>query len=272
MSFKYDPFGRRFEKTVTEEDDWETKTKAFTYVYDNEDIILEILTTVKGGWSRTETARYTHGPGIDEPLAIEKKGEIFFYHADGLGSVTALTDGWQRVVKRYDYDSFGNLRGRRDYERDHDGYDRSGDDDHDESNVKNAFTFTGREWDKEIELYYYRARYYDATTGRFTAFDPILGGAQHTEANSCRQSVSPFPLQSPQELNRYGYVANNPLSFIDPQGLSGATERRLNCFPKLSASSPDPPAAGRSTFVFFLGTRTQLSPRGGTGAAGGSAG
>ncbi|WP_353933154.1 RHS repeat-associated core domain-containing protein [Okeanomitos corallinicola] len=33
--------------------------------------------------------------------------------------------------------------------------------------------FTGREFDQEIGLYYYRARYYDQATGRFLSEDPI---------------------------------------------------------------------------------------------------
>lgn len=126
VTFKYDPFGRRIEKAVTDEDDWDTETKTTTYIYDNEGIILEFLTTAKYGRSWTETTRYTHGPGIDEPLAVERGGEVHFYHADGLGSVTALTDGWQRVVKRYGYDSFGNQTQRDDDDgdRDGDGWDR----------------------------------------------------------------------------------------------------------------------------------------------------
>jgi RHS repeat-associated protein len=35
-----------------------------------------------------------------------------------------------------------------------------------------GFSLTGRDWDPEIALYYYRARYYDPKTGRFTAEDP----------------------------------------------------------------------------------------------------
>jgi RHS repeat-associated protein len=58
---------------------------------------------------------------------------------------------------------------------------------------------TGREWDKETGLYYYRARYYDPMEGRFVSKDPIsfAGG----------------------DVNLYGYVLNNPINYVDPKGL-----------------------------------------------------
>ena len=92
----------------------------------------------------------------------------------------ALTDRRQRVMESYDYDSFGNIK-------------RKGD------KVKNTYTFTGREWDREIGLYYYRARYYDPKAGRFPSKDPIgFGGG---------------------DVNLYAYVRNNPVNLTDPLGL-----------------------------------------------------
>ncbi len=181
VSFKYDPFGRRIEKKVEEvEHGRAEETKTFTYVYDNEDIILEYQAKTDDGKPKTDTTRYIHGPGIDELLALERKGEMYYYHADGLGSVTALTDKKQKVVESYAYSSFGEIK-------------QNGD------KVKNAFTFTSREWDEEIGLYYYRARYYDAKVGRFIESDPIgLKGG----------------------INLYVYAENNPIRFTDPRGLA----------------------------------------------------
>ena len=61
-----------------------------------------------------------------------------------------------------------------------------------------AYTYTGREWDKETGLYYYRHRYYDPMEGRFISKDPISfkGG----------------------DVNLYGYVQNNPVNYKDPKG------------------------------------------------------
>lgn len=206
VEFKYDPFGRRIEKKVEGNDG----TKVYNYVYDNEDIILEYETKTDG---KIETTKYTHGLGIDEPLAIEQKGDIYFYHADGLGSIIALTDIKQRVVQSYTYDSFGGMK-------------QSGD------KVKQPYTFTGREWDKEIGFYFYRARYYDADIGRFISFDPILhsANAPPVKVASCGNSVfgSTFDslLFTPAKLNPFLYVVGNPVRYKDPLGLAPGAD---NC-------------------------------------------
>jgi type VI secretion system secreted protein VgrG len=186
VSFKYDPFGRRIEKRVEEIADGRVEARAFTYVYDNEDIILEYRTGADEAdddhrdRGRVKVSRFVHGPGIDAPLAMEQKGTIYYYHADGLGSIVNLTDQCGRVVQSYDYDSFGNMQRRG-------------------GEVKQPYGYTGREWDKELGLYYYRARYYDPAAGRFIGKDPIgfAGG----------------------DVNLYRYVQNNPVNWIDPLGL-----------------------------------------------------
>lgn len=154
VTFKYDPFGRRIEKRIREGENCRNEdVVVHTYVYDGQAIILENETSGEGRHNRTETTKYVHGPGIDEPLAMMRGNEVFYYHADGLGSIIALTDKRQKVVEKYEYDSFGNLKGY--------------------SKPTQLFTFTAREWDKETGLYYYRARYYDTIDGRFIAKDPI---------------------------------------------------------------------------------------------------
>ena len=178
VDFAYDPFGRRIEKRVTEK----RQTRATRYAYDHQDIILELDEAGNIG------NRYLHGPGIDEPLALHQGRNTYYYHADGLGSITALTDRRGRVVQSYHYDSFGNLHNQK-------------------NRIKQPYTFTAREYDRETGLYYYRARYYDAMAGRFISKDPIG-----------------FEGDGP---NLYAYVLNNPINFIDPLGLnawSGASD------------------------------------------------
>ncbi len=64
--------------------------------------------------------------------------------------------------------------------------------------------YTDQEWDAETGLYNYNARLYDHIVGRFITPDSIV--------------QSPF---DPQTLNRYAYVRNNPLIFVDPSGHLG---------------------------------------------------
>lgn len=47
MTFTYDPFGRRIAKTVEEQEHGTVETKVFNYVYDQEDVIVEVLTTTE---------------------------------------------------------------------------------------------------------------------------------------------------------------------------------------------------------------------------------
>lgn len=192
VTFAYDPLGRRISKTVhkqeiDDEDDDEDTGKGSKgshlpcprttyYVYDDKNIIMEY--NQKG----EVTARYVHGLGIDEPLSIEKKHNTYYYHADGLGSIVALTDERGDLAWSYSYDSFGNMRQR-------------------SQPAIQPYTYTGREYDPETGLYYYRARYYDPKAGRFVTKDPIGFDSG--------------------DVNLYAYVENNPVNFVDPTGLAG---------------------------------------------------
>ena len=64
---------------------------------------------------------------------------------------------------------------------------------------ENRYAFTGREWDGDLDLYYYRARYYDPAEGRFIGADPLAFAAG--------------------DVNLYRYVGNSPALLTDPSGL-----------------------------------------------------
>lgn len=166
-TYRYDGLGRRIEKLAN------GQMKRF--IYDGEDILLEYDAT------NTLQARYTHGSGIDEPIAVTRGGSTFFYHQDGLGTVTELTDSTGATAKAYAYDAYGSI------------VNQTG-------SVDQPYTYTGRELDSETGLYYYRARYYDPRIGRFLQTDPngVVGG----------------------DINPFRYVRSNPVNFIDPYGLA----------------------------------------------------
>jgi RHS repeat-associated protein len=125
------------------------------------------------GGSGNPLASYAHGPGVDEPLALYSGPTTSYCHADGLGSLTALTDPTGAVAASYVYDSFGNLTAST-------------------GTITNAYRYTAREFDSETGLYYYRARYYDPATGRFATEDP--------DKSSSPQSLYPYADNSPVRL------------------------------------------------------------------------
>ena len=84
--YAYDPFGRRIVK--------EAGGTTTHYVYDH--LSYQVLSEYEdGGGGFSQARRFVYGVGIDEPLAMETTtggGGRYFYHRDGLGSVTNLTD------------------------------------------------------------------------------------------------------------------------------------------------------------------------------------
>ena len=109
-------------------------------------------------------------------------GNMRYVHQDHLGSTAVVTDSAGNVVFERTYDPWGNVRtstGTADTDR----------------------LFTGQRFDAATGLYYYNARYYDPTLGRFISPDTIVPG-----------------VGNPQAWNRYAYVVNNPLRYTDPSG------------------------------------------------------
>jgi len=124
-----------------------------------------------------------HAEYIDTPLSITTYEKTYYYHRDHLGSIVSLSNASQIEVENYSYDAYG-LTERTQTEV-----------------TNNPYAYTGREYD-DSDLYYYRARYYDPSIQRFLSEDPIgfLSG----------------------DYNFYRYVRNDPVNFVDPEGLSPA--------------------------------------------------
>jgi len=165
VAFKYDPFGRRIYKSSS------VGTSVFAYDGDN----LAEETNASGG----VVARYSQGLNIDEPLAMLRSGTTSFYNADGLGSVTSLSNPAGTLAQTYQFDSFGKLSNST-------------------GSLVNPFRYTARDFDTEINLQFSRARYYDPSVGRFISEDP----ARYDD-----------------NQNFFKYALNNPTIYLDPSGL-----------------------------------------------------
>jgi RHS repeat-associated protein len=105
--------------------------------------------------------------------------------------------------------------------------------------------FTQKERDIETGLDYFGARYYGSTQGRFTSVDPVAIKLKH--------------LTNPQDLNRYAYVANNPLAFFDPDGREKITIIIRTFIPQKQVMTPLGPVKGDGRNVGEPGTyRTEF--------------
>ncbi|MCA9224658.1 MAG: RHS repeat-associated core domain-containing protein, partial [Planctomycetales bacterium] len=176
VEYTYDPFNNRIAKQVDVDGDGPAESEGEHYVYNGSRIALVFDNT--GNLQH----RYLHGPAIDQILADEDAmGNVLWPLTDQVGSVRDLVDSTGTVVNHLVYDSFGQLTSETNAAVDH------------------LFGFTGREYDEETGMNYYRARYYDPTVGRFLSTDPsgFHGG----------------------DSNLYRYVGNNPITFTDPMGL-----------------------------------------------------
>ena len=195
---------------TTQRDSWHlsgrTASGPSVYLYDG--MGTSVIEEVDG--SSNLLARYTQGPAVDQPFAELRSGTTSFYQQDGLGSVTSLGNVAGALANSYSYDSFGKL------------FASTG-------TLTNPYQYTGREFDAETGLYYYRARYCDTIADRFITEDPIEfdGGS----------------------LNFYVYVGNNPTTLTDPLGLrvlnpnnyavSGAVASALQSFNKCIGCDKD---------------------------------
>ena len=168
VEYVHDPLGRRIAKkvdgTIIEKYLWQGLTRLLA-VYDGSDNLL---------------MRFEYADGR-MPVSMTSSGSTYYLTYDQVGSLRVVADTFGNVVKRIDYDSFGNIIN--------------------DSNSTFAvpFGFAGGLHDRDTGLVRFGFRDYDSDVGRWTAKDPILFAGGDTDL--------------------YGYVRNDPINLIDQHGL-----------------------------------------------------
>ncbi|CAG0981385.1 partial tRNA nuclease WapA, partial [Anaerolineae bacterium] len=157
------------------------------YLWDEFSAYGDVVRETNG--TGTELANYTLAN--QQLIAQVRGGTANYYLQDGQGSTRALTNATGDITDTYNYLAYGQV------------YSQTG-------TTTNSYLYTGQQFDSATGLYDLRARYYDPGLGRFVSRDTY-----------------PINYRNPIELNRYGYVGNNPINHQDPLGLYIATDRAL---------------------------------------------
>ena len=150
-TYKFDALGRRVFQGHG--------TSSTVYVPSGQQTIADY---VSGTTASTPSYNYVYGSYVDEPVYRDDVGgsDDVYFHRNQQYSVVALTNAGGATVERYAYSAYGVLT-----IADSAGIPRV------DSAHNNRYTYTGREWDKIVGLYHFRAREYDASLGRFCSRD-----------------------------------------------------------------------------------------------------
>lgn len=120
----------------------------------------------------------------EEPVATNRAADRYLLQGGSVGNITHAVNRAGVIENEYGYDAFGMRTNVT------------------TTGASTRHGYTGEHYDEETGLLYLRARYYDPMIGRFISVDPYLGR-----------------LEEPGTQNRYAYVGNNPLLYVDPSGL-----------------------------------------------------
>jgi RHS repeat-associated protein len=176
IEYILNPLGQRVAKkvggTITEKYLWRDLTTLLA-VYDNNNNLVQ---------------RFEYADNR-VPTSLTQDKQTYYLHYDQVGTLKAISDTNQNIIKEITYDTFGNILNDSN------------------PNFKIPFGFAGGLHDIDTNLVHFGYREYDPQTGKWTAKDPIdfSGG----------------------DSNLYGYVLGDPVNFIDPDGLEAIWDKLM---------------------------------------------
>ena len=194
-TYEYDANGQRLRQTVRQGELVTTtlyvdqlvdvrSNELIRYVFDDQKRTAQVSVAF-------EPARLLQGFGDSVAEISTLPSTTRWYIADHLGGTSLLVDQTAAVISEVAYYPFGLTR-----------YETNG--------GVAKYRFTGKELDQS-GLYYFGARYYDALLSHFVSSDPLY-------------VEQPYMLtESPQRLNIYSYVLNNPTKYFDEDGKNERT-------------------------------------------------
>jgi len=147
-TYTYDALNRRVSKETTRDG------KSTVYYYADDQVVEEY----ENGLPKRN---YVYGRYKDDVVAMVVDSHTYYYLKDRQYNIVELRDTTGSLVESYAYTAFGKMS-----IKDKDGNLRS------QSTVANPYGFTGRRYDSESNLQYYRNRMYSAELGRFLQRDP----------------------------------------------------------------------------------------------------
>lgn len=187
-NYVYDSAGRRVKSTSAGNERYFLVAPASGSGLDSTDLMYD--------QSGNITANYVYAGGYSPFMKLDANGNPIYYLTDGMGSVIGMADRSGQSVAKYSYDSFGNIRSQSGNLTDTTGGD---------------FRFQGQWLESATGIYHFRARDYDSKTGMFLSRDPV-------DPNE----------QSPEAMNPYQAMYNNPYLYSDPTGMFTIMEMNAN--------------------------------------------